>query len=111
MWSPKLCKSEKKNKTNHPESPDPRAQRSSSVPNFAIAGKKLHLGGLHISQHGTKEKMSSRRSQIRTNSRYKTLVTRIQCIAERRERSKPRPSGPQKGIRNSNVSACVNSGR
>nr|XP_028964805.1 uncharacterized protein LOC114819240 isoform X2 [Malus domestica] len=32
-------------------------------------GKKLHLGGLHISQHGTKEKMSSRRSQIRTNSR------------------------------------------
>ncbi|KAB2601558.1 hypothetical protein D8674_002563 [Pyrus ussuriensis x Pyrus communis] len=96
MWSPKLCKSEKKNKTNHPESPDPRAQRSSSVPNFAIAGKKLHLGGLHISQHGTKEKMSSQRSQIRTNSR---------------ERSKPRPSGPQKGIRNSNVSASVNSGR
>ncbi|XP_070663160.1 uncharacterized protein [Malus domestica] len=112
MRSPKLCKSEKKDRTNHHESPDPRAQRSSSVPNLAIAadltsGKKIaSWWSAHISARNKRKDVFSE-----ITNPNKQQDTRIQCIAERRERSKPRSSGPQKGKRNSNVSASANSGR
>ncbi|KAB2634652.1 hypothetical protein D8674_038127 [Pyrus ussuriensis x Pyrus communis] len=109
---PNRSKSVTNNKRNHPESPDPKAHISSSVPKLAISAdlhftyiKKKPLF-LHNACGGSGDFHTANHSHL-----YVYLTHGIQCIAERRERSKPRFSGPQKGKRNSNVSASANSGR